>query len=86
MRTNHKRTPTGTDEDNIDLTLEGNGTPQFFKGRINKQLFVMMIDSGSPITIFTKDVRKLLKIDVTFVRPLHKMRSLWIITVYQRLF
>ena len=61
------------EEDNIVLTLEGNRTPPFaLKARINKQPFVTMIDSGSPITIFTKDVRNVLKIDVTFVRPLPK--------------
>ena len=41
-----------------------------------------MIDQGSPITIFYKeDVRKLLKTDVTFVRPLPKNKELWNITV-----
>ena len=58
------------DEDNIVLTLEGNGTPAFgLKGRINKQPFVTMIDSGLPITIFPGEgVQKLLKTSVTFVR------------------
>ena len=62
------------EEDNVVLGLDGNGTPSIvLKGRINKQQFVAMIDSESPITIFTTEgLRKLLNTDVTFVRPLLK--------------
>ena len=61
-------------EDNVVLRLDGTGVPPFvLKGRINKQLFTTMIDSGSPITIFTRDdVRKVLKSDVIFARPMPK--------------
>ena len=60
------------DEDNVVLRLDG--IPPFvLKGRINKQPFTTMIDSGSPFTIFTlDDVRKILKTDVIFARPLPK--------------
>ena len=62
------------EKDNVVLGLDGNGTPPIvLKGRIDKQSFVAMIDSESPITIFTtEDLRKLLNTDVTFVRPLLK--------------
>ena len=52
------------DEENVVLQSNGTGVPTFvLKGRINKQLFSVMIDSGSPITTFTReDVRRLLKV------------------------
>ena len=61
-------------EDNVVLRLDGTGVPPFvLKGRTNKQPFTTMIDSGSPITIFTRDdVRKILKSDVIFARPMPK--------------
>ena len=43
------------------------------KGKINNQAFATMIDSGSPITIFTQaDLREILKLDVIFARPMPK--------------
>ena len=48
-------------------------SPFVLKRRINKQSFTTMITSGSPNTIFTKEeVRKILKSDVIFARPLPK--------------
>ena len=63
------------ENDKVVLHLAGNtGTPPFMlKGKINKQPFQTMIDSGSPITIFTKeDIRQITKSDVLFTRPLPK--------------
>ena len=63
------------ENDNVVLHLAGNtGTPPFMlKGKINKQPFQTMIDSGSPITIFTKeDIRQITKSDVLLTRPLPK--------------
>ena len=43
------------------------------KGKINNQAFSTMIDSGSPITIFTQaDLREILKVDVIFAGPMPK--------------
>ena len=65
---------TGAKEDNMVLHIGGNGQqPLIMKGKINIQAFAKMIDSGSPITIFTQDdLRKFLKVDVIFARPLPK--------------
>ena len=65
---------TGSEEDNMVLHIGGNGQQPFIlKGKINNQIFATMIDSGSPITIFTQDdLRKTLKVDVIFARPLPK--------------
>ena len=62
------------DEDNIVLHVNGVGVKPFvLKGKINKQQFSTMIDSGSPITIFTKeDLCQILKTDLIFARPLPK--------------
>ena len=63
------------DVDKIVLRLEGgNGAPPFMlKGKLNKLPFTTKIDSGSRITIFTKeDVRNILKSDLVFTRPLSK--------------
>ena len=62
---------TGAEEDNMVLHIIGNGRQPFImKGKINNQAFATMIDSGSPITIFTQDdLRKILKVDVIFARP-----------------
>ena len=61
-------------EDNVMLRLDGTDIQPFaLKRRINNQPFTTMIDSGLPITIFTKeDVRKILKSYVMFARPLPK--------------
>ena len=61
-------------EDNVELRLDGQDVhPVVLKERINNQLFTTMIDHGSPITIFSKeDVRKILKINGKFARPLPK--------------
>ena len=65
---------TEAEEDNMVLHIGGNGQQPFImKGKINNQTFATMIDSGSPITIFTQDdLRKILKVDVIFARPLPK--------------
>ena len=59
---------------NMILQVVGNGTPPFvLKGEINNVAFTTMIDSGSPITIFTQShLGKILKTDVLFARPLPK--------------
>ena len=64
----------GAEEDNMVLHIGGNGQQPFImKGKIHNQAFATMIDSGSPITIFTQDdLRKILKVDVIFARPLPK--------------
>ena len=52
---------TDDEAENVELHVNGDGTPPFvLKGRINNQPFCTMIDSGSPIIIFTQgDLRKL---------------------------
>ena len=61
-------------EENLVLHVSGAGNQPFvLKGKINKEPFKTMIDSGSPITIFTQeDLRKILKVDVIFARPVPK--------------
>ena len=61
-------------EDNMVLHIGGDGSQPFIvKGKINNQAFATMIDSGSPITIFTQaDLRKILKLHVIFARPMPK--------------
>ena len=63
-----------TTDDNIVLHNSGAGNQPFvLKGRINKDPFNTMIDSGSPITIFTQaDLIQILKVDVIFARPVPK--------------
>ena len=62
------------DEDNMVLYIDGSDNQPFvMKGKINNQPFTTMIDSGSPITIFTQaDLRKVLKVDAIFARPMPK--------------
>ena len=59
-------------EDKLVLHVGGGGNEPFMmKGKINNESFKTMIDSGSPITIFTQtDLRRILKHDVIFARPL----------------
>ena len=65
---------TGAEEDNMVLHIGGNGQqPSIMKGKITNQAFATRIDSGSLITIITQDdLRKILKVDVIFARPLPK--------------
>ena len=58
-------------KENMVLHVSGAGKqPIVLKGKINKEPFKTMINSGSPITIFTQeDIRKVLKVDVIFARP-----------------
>ena len=62
------------EEDKMVLHVGGGGNQPFImKGKINNESFTTMIDSGSPITIFTQIyLRRLLKQDVIFARPLPK--------------
>ena len=62
------------DEDNMVLHICGSDTlPFVMKSKTNNQPFTTMIDSGSPITIFTQaDLREILKADVIFARPMPK--------------
>ena len=61
-------------EENMVLHVSGAGNQPFvLKGKINKEPFKTMINSVSPITIFTReDLRKILKLDVVFARPVPK--------------
>ena len=63
---------TEDDAENMILQVGGNRTPPFvLKGKINNVAFTTMIDSGSPIPIFTQgDLREILKKDVLFARPI----------------
>ena len=65
---------TGAEEDNMVLNIGGNGQQLFIrKEKINNQAFTTIIDSGSMMTIFTQDdLRKILKVDVIFARPVPK--------------
>ena len=62
------------EEDKVVLHVGGGGNQPFMmKGKLNNESFTTMIDSGSPITLFTQtDLRRLLKQDVIFARPLPK--------------
>ena len=47
----------------------GKNQPFLMKGKTNNPLFSAMIDSGSPISIFTQsDLWELLKVEVMFAR------------------
>ena len=61
-------------EENMVLHVSGAGNQPFvLKGKINKKPFKTMINSGSPITIFTQeDLKKILKVDVIFARQVSK--------------
>ena len=54
------------------LGIDGGGSPPFLmKGRINRKKFCLMIDSGSPVTIISRDeLQRILQYEVLFVRPL----------------
>ena len=56
------------------LHVGGSGSQPFvMKSKMKNEPFTMMIDSSSPITMFTQaDLRGLLKVDVIFVRPMPK--------------
>ena len=66
------------DGDNMVLHVGGSGSQPFgMKGKINNQPLTTMIDSCSPITIFTQaDLRELLKVDVILVRLARPMPKL----------
>ena len=72
--TNQSEGSSELDADNVVLRLDGTGAPPFvLKGRKHKQPLSTMIDSGSPITMLTReDVRPLLKSDLIFATPLPK--------------
>ena len=54
----------------------GGNQPLLMKGKTNNQTFATMIDSSSPITIFTQsDLRKLLKVDVILARLMPKQEQ-----------
>ena len=54
------------------LGIDNGGSPPFLmKGRINRKKFCLMIDSGSPVTIISRDeLQRILQYEVLFVRPL----------------
>ena len=55
------------------ITIEWNRCTTVRTKKSNKQATVFSDDSGSPITIFTReDVRRILKSDLIFARPLPK--------------
>ena len=60
-----------SDEDKMMLHVNESGNQPFVrKGKIHKESFTAMIESGSPSTIFTAaDFRKILEVDVSFARP-----------------
>ena len=59
------------------LHVGGGGyQPFMMKGKLNNESLTTMIDSGSPNTIFTQtDLRRLLKQDLIFTRPLPKTKQ-----------
>ena len=61
-------------DDIMVLHVSGAGNQPFvLKGRINKEPFITMIDSGSPITMYKQaDMRRILKVDLIFARPVPK--------------
>ena len=61
-----------TSEEQYVLGIDGSGSPPFMmKGKINRNKFCLMIDSGSPVTIISRDeLQKILQYEVLFVRPL----------------
>ena len=60
------------DDDNVVLHVNGVGVKPFvMRGKINRQKFETMIDTASPITIFTEEeLCRLLKTNLIFVRKL----------------
>ena len=71
---NQSEESTEQDEDIMILHVNGSGSqPLVMKSKINNQPFTTMIDSGTPITIFTQgDLRELQKVDVIFAKPMPK--------------
>ena len=60
-------------EENMVLHVSGAGNQPFVLKCKIKEPFKTMIDSGSPITIFSQeDLRKILKVDVIFARSVPK--------------
>ena len=63
-----------TDADRVVLQVNGyaeNNPPIMMKGTINKKAFSTMIDSGSPITIFTQsDIKNILQQELLFAKPM----------------
>ena len=74
QQANQSEGSTDDDAENAVLHVNGDGTPAIVsKGKINNQPFCTMIDSGSPITIFTLGhLRKILNSDVIFARSMPK--------------
>ena len=62
------------DEDKKVVNVGGAGNQPFMmKGKMNNVPFTTMIDSGSPITIFTQvDLRNIIEQDLIVARPLPK--------------
>ena len=60
------------EEEQYVLGIDGGESPPFMmKGRINKNNFCLMIDSGSPVTIIGYDeLQKIQQYDVLFLQPL----------------
>ena len=77
QQTDQSGSSTGEDVENAVQHVNGERTPSFvLKGKIDNRQFSTMIDSGSPITISTAgDLRKILKQDVIFARPLPKNKE-----------
>ena len=67
-----KQSDDDSSEEQYVLGIDGSGSPPFMmKGRINRKKFCLMIDSGSPVTIISRDeLQRILQYEVLFVRPL----------------
>ena len=68
---------TSGSEEKAVLSIDGQGTTPFMmKGKLNKNKFNLMIDSGSPVTIIEQEeLRKILKYNVLFLRPIPKQEK-----------
>ena len=63
-----------TNSDRVVLQVDGEGAAPFImRGKMNKRDFSAMIDSGSPISIFTvKDLKSILGNQLLFAKPMPK--------------
>ena len=61
-----------TGDEQYVLGFVGGGSPPFtMGGKINRKKFCLLIDSGSPVTIISRDeLQIILQYEVLFVRPL----------------
>ena len=61
-----------TSNEQYVLGIDGSGSPPFLmRGKLNRKKICLMINSGSPVTIISRDeLQRILQYEVLFVRPI----------------